>query len=233
VAAAEPQFAVRAGEALIPRLAPLAASEVTEGLGWDPEGTVLITGGLGTLGTTLARHLVTTHGIRHLLLTGRRGPDTPGADTLKTELTTLGAHVTITATDTTDRHALSTLLNTIPPEHPLTAVVHTAGVTDDTPLTGLTPQRLHPVLTPKIDGAWLLHELTRDHSPAIVLFSSISGLLGGAAQAAYTAANTYLDALAANHPSTTSLAWGLWEQESGITTRLGAADQARIARGGL
>ncbi|MFF0574643.1 type I polyketide synthase [Streptosporangium saharense] len=233
VAAEEPQFAVRAGEALIPRLAPLAAPEVAEGLGWDPEGTVLVTGGLGTLGATLARHLVTTHGVRHLVLTGRRGLDTPGAEQLRAELTALGAQVTVTATDIADRRALTELVRAIPVEHPLTAVVHTAGVTDDTPLTGLTPERLHPVLTPKIDGAWLLHELTREHSPALVLFSSVAGLLGGAAQAAYTAANTYLDALATNHPGTTSLAWGIWEQESGITTRLGAADQARIARSGL
>ncbi|MER7213755.1 beta-ketoacyl reductase, partial [Streptosporangium sp. NPDC000239] len=193
----------------------------------------MITGGLGTLGTTIARHLVTTHNIRHLILTGRRGPHTPGATQLHTELTTLGAHITITTTDTTDRHALTQLLNTIPPNHPLTAIIHTAGVTDDTPLTTLTPQRLHPVLTPKIDGAHLLHDLTRNHPPTIVLFSSISGLLGGAAQAAYTAANTYLDALATNHPTTTSLAWGLWQQESDISASLTAVDRARLARSGL
>ncbi|MER7975193.1 zinc-binding dehydrogenase, partial [Streptomyces sp. NPDC096080] len=56
---------------------------------WDPEGTVLITGGAGVLGGILARHLVTRHGMRHLLLTGRRGPDTPGATELAAELRSL------------------------------------------------------------------------------------------------------------------------------------------------
>ncbi|MFF4986716.1 type I polyketide synthase [Streptosporangium saharense] len=231
VAVDEPQVALRAGSFLVPRLGRVSSDAGAER--WDPEGTVLVTGGLGTLGATLARHLVTTHGTRHLVLTGRRGLDTPGAEQLHADLTALGAQVTIAATDATDRHALTELIRTIPAEHPLTAVVHTAGVTDDTPLSALTPERLHPVLTPKIDGAWLLHELTREHSPAIVLFSSVSGLLGGAAQAPYAAANTYLDALAANHPGTTSLAWGLWEQESGISASLTAVDRARLARSGL
>ncbi|MFF4417777.1 type I polyketide synthase, partial [Streptosporangium sp. NPDC001559] len=100
VAVDEPQVAVRAGSLLVPRLGRVSADGGTGS--WNPEGTVLITGGLGTLGATIARHLVTTHHIRHLILTGRRGPHTPGADHLHTELTTLGAHVTITATDTTD-----------------------------------------------------------------------------------------------------------------------------------
>ncbi|MEV7014125.1 SDR family NAD(P)-dependent oxidoreductase, partial [Streptosporangium sp. NPDC051022] len=243
LAADESQFALREGSALVPRLARVspAAQDDAETLRgevrsrrWDPDGTVLITGGLGGLGSVLARHLVTAHGIRNLLLTGRRGTDTPGAHDLHTELTGLGAHVTVAAADVTDRDALATALAAIPADHPLTAVVHTAGIIDDTPLTTLTAQRLHPVLTPKINGAWLLHDLLHDHDPAaVVLFSSVSGLLGGAAQAAYAAANTYLDALATHHPRTISLAWGLWEQTSGITASLTAVDHARLARTGL
>ncbi|KOU19635.1 hypothetical protein ADK94_12990, partial [Streptomyces sp. XY593] len=69
----------------------------------DPDGTVLITGGTGGLGRILARHLVTHHGARHLLLTSRTGPDAPGARELADELTAAGAHITITACDTADR----------------------------------------------------------------------------------------------------------------------------------
>ncbi|MEZ0073287.1 type I polyketide synthase [Planotetraspora sp. GP83] len=233
----EPQFALREGRALIPRLARASTTNINPRQ-WDPDGTVLITGGTGGLGSTLARHLVTTHGIRHLLLTSRRGPHTPGAHELHTELTELGAHITIATCDVTDHHALTETLATIPPDHPLTAVIHTAGTTDDTPITNLTPERLHTVLAPKIDGAWNLHHLTTNHNlTAFICFSSISGLLGGAGQANYAAANTYLDALAthrtANHQPATTLAWGLWDQATGITTHLSTADHARIARTGL
>ncbi|WP_030248274.1 SDR family NAD(P)-dependent oxidoreductase, partial [Streptomyces sp. NRRL S-350] len=179
----------------------------------DPNGTVLITGGTGTLGSLLAQHLVTTHGIRHLLLTSRRGPDTPGADQLTTRLTELGATTTITACDTTDRHALDTLLTHIPTDHPLTAVIHTAGLLDDATLTTLTPRQLHTVLQPKTDAAWHLHQATR-HLPlqAFVLYSSIAATIGSPGQANYAAANAYLDALATHRHThglpAHSLAWG-------------------------
>ncbi|WP_190019439.1 SDR family NAD(P)-dependent oxidoreductase, partial [Streptomyces lucensis] len=117
----------------------------------DPDGTVLVTGGTGTLGAITARHLITRHGAHHLLLTSRRGPNAPGATQLHQELTQLGAHITITASDTSDPHQLAHLLASIPAEHPLTAVIHTAGTTDDATLTNLTPEQLHTVLQPKID----------------------------------------------------------------------------------
>ncbi|WP_344570906.1 SDR family NAD(P)-dependent oxidoreductase, partial [Streptomyces axinellae] len=204
----------------------------------DPEGTVLITGGTGTLGALAARHLVARHGVRHLLLVSRQGPQASGAAELDAELTALGAEITLAACDAADREALADLLGRIPGEHPLTAVFHTAGVTDDGIVTALSPERLDGVLRPKVDAAWNLHELTAGTDlSAFVLYSSAAGTLGNPGQANYAAANTFLDALA-HHRHTqglpaTSLAWGLWEQASGLTEGLGAADRARIARGGL
>ncbi|MEW1547806.1 SDR family NAD(P)-dependent oxidoreductase [Streptomyces tsukubensis] len=163
----------------------------------NPDGTVLITGGTGTLGSLLARHLVTGHGTRHLLLTSRRGPDAPGAAALRDELASLGARVTIAACDTADRDALRRLLDSVPTRHPLTSVVHTAGVLDDATLGSLTPGQVDRVLRAKADAALNLHELTQGMDlSAFVLYSSMAGQLGTGGQANYAAANTFLDALA-------------------------------------
>ncbi|WP_190019441.1 acyltransferase domain-containing protein, partial [Streptomyces lucensis] len=120
----EPQIALRDGTTWTPHLTEERVVTVPPPL--DPDGTVLVTGGTGTLGAITARHLITRHGAHHLLLTSRRGPNAPGATQLHQELTRLGAHITITASDTSDPHQLAHLLASIPAEHPLTAVIHTA-----------------------------------------------------------------------------------------------------------
>jgi NADPH:quinone reductase-like Zn-dependent oxidoreductase/acyl carrier protein len=203
----------------------------------DPDGTVLITGGTGALGAALARHLV-AGGARHLLLTGRRGPHAPGAAELAAELTAAGAQVTIAACDVADRDAVATLLADVPVEHPLTAVVHTAGVLADATVAQLTEDELTAVLRPKADGARHLDELTRDADlAAFVLFSSVSGLAGTAGQANYAAANAYLDGLARHRRAAglpaVSLAWGLWGETGGMAAGLGETDRRRMGRAGL
>ncbi|MGH3899437.1 MAG: type I polyketide synthase [Pseudonocardiaceae bacterium] len=206
--------------------------------GWDPHGTVLITGGTGALGAALARHLVTTHGVRHLLLTSRRGPDAPGAAQLVNELEQLGAAVSVAGCDVADREALAKLLAGIPADHPLRAVVHTAGTVDDGILSSLTPEQVQRVLRPKVDAAWNLHELTRAADlTAFVLFSSIAGVLGNPGQGNYAAGNAFLDALAHHRRAqglpALSLAWGHWAESSSMTAGLDAVDLARLSRSGL
>nr|WP_308295344.1 SDR family NAD(P)-dependent oxidoreductase [Streptomyces sp. PSAA01] len=210
--------------------------------GVDSGGTVLVTGGTGALGAVVARHLVAVHGVRSLVLASRNGPGAAGAAELEAELVKAGARVRIMACDVADRDAVAGLLDVIPEDAPLSAVVHTAGVLDDGVLTALTPERMDVAFQSKVDGALHLHELTRDLDldlSAFVLFSSAAGTLGNAGQGNYAAANAYLDALAhqrrAQRLPAVSLAWGMWQQAAGtgMTGRLGEADQRRMTRGGV
>ncbi|MFE9610885.1 type I polyketide synthase [Streptomyces sp. NPDC006012] len=204
----------------------------------DPEGTVLITGGTGGLGALFARHLVTGHGVRNLLLVSRGGAAAPGAEELVADLTALGATVQAVACDVTDRDALAEVLAAVPAQHPLTGVVHTAGVLLDATVASLSGETVEAVLSPKLDGAWHLHELTRDADLSwFVLFSSAAGILGSPGQAAYAASNTFLDGLADYRRSlglpAIALPWGTWSREVGMTGRLTEEDMRRMARIGL
>ncbi|MDQ0841397.1 acyl transferase domain-containing protein/acyl carrier protein [Streptomyces sp. V1I6] len=218
---------------------PLGCSDEPLGMLGAASGTVLVTGATGTLGRLFARHLVAAYGAKRLLLINRRGPAVDGADELLAELAQLGAQARLVACDAADRDALATLLGTVPAEHPLTAVVHTAGVLDDGVLSSLTPERVAAVLRPKVDAAWNLHELTRDLDlSAFVLFSGAAAAFGAAGQANYAAANAFLEALAeqrrADGLRATALAWGLWApQTGGMAQRLDEVDLRRIARDGV
>ncbi|WP_330261998.1 SDR family NAD(P)-dependent oxidoreductase [Streptomyces sp. NBC_00539] len=238
LATGEPQLALRDGQAYAPALGRAEAVTAGAARPFDPEGTVLVTGATGTLGRLVARHLVTSYGARRLLLASRSGPAAEGAAALEAELTALGARVEISALDTGDRSAVAALLSGIPAAHPLTAVIHAAGVLDDGAVTTLTPQRLDTVLRPKADAALHLHELTA-HLPlsAFVLFSGAAGLLGRPGQANYAAANTFVDALAQHRRAAglpaVSLAWGLWGEASGMTGHLSDTDLRRMRRSGI
>ncbi|MEU0744696.1 type I polyketide synthase, partial [Streptomyces sp. NPDC006134] len=234
----EPQVAVRGGTLSAPRLARALAHVPADEALFAPEGTVLITGGTGSLGALVARHLVTRHHVRNLLLVSRRGPAAAGAPELVAELTGHGAEVSVVACDVADRDQVKSLLAAIPGGHPLRGVVHTAGVLDDGVIGALTPERLAAVFAPKVDAVRHLDELTRGLDlDAFAVFSSASGVFGSAGQGNYAAANAFLDGLMADRRAAglpgLSLAWGLWEQDAGMTAHLGDADQARASRGGV
>ncbi|MEV0191549.1 type I polyketide synthase [Kitasatospora purpeofusca] len=251
LAGTEPQLAIRAGRLLAARLTrATVATDPNPGTdalpGRDPDvpsgiaaagGTVLVTGAGGALGSLVAQHLVTAHGVRNLLLVGRRGADAPGLAGLAAELRGLGARVDVAACDVAERDALAALLAGIPADRPLSAVVHAAGVLDDATVESLNPARMRHVLRPKVDAALNLHALTRDLPlSAFVLFSSASATVGNAGQGNYAAANAFLDALAQHRRAldlpAQSLAWGLWERRSTMTGTLSAADLRRMSRGG-
>ncbi|WP_290063286.1 SDR family NAD(P)-dependent oxidoreductase, partial [Amycolatopsis solani] len=161
---------------------------------WQPRGTVLVTGGTGALGAHVARWLATA-GAEKIVLTSRRGRQAPGAEDLVTELTGLGAEVTIAACDVADRAALAELLDGI--RDGLTAVVHAAGTGGATPLDDADLGPFADILAAKVAGAEHLDALLGDTElDAFVLFSSIAGVWGSGGQSAYGAANAHLDALA-------------------------------------
>ncbi|WP_240649380.1 type I polyketide synthase [Streptomyces sp. Z26] len=239
----EPQIALRpGGRALAPRLVRHTppATRPDAAPPFDPDRTVLVTGASGAVGTAVARHLVTACGVRHLLLTSRRGPDAPGMDALRAELAAAGAEVTVTACDAADRDALAALLAAVPADRPLGAVVHAAGVLDDGIVSSLTPERVRTVLRPKVDAAAHLDELTRELGldlTAFVLFSSASGTFGGPGQGNYAAANAYLEAVAQRRRADglpgLALGWGLWAANSDMTAGLATADRQRRERTGI
>ncbi|WP_433470670.1 type I polyketide synthase [Saccharomonospora azurea] len=240
----EDQVAIRANGVFARRLVRAGANAAP----WEPTGTILITGGTGALGARVARWAA-AHGATRVVLASRGGE----APELDAELRDLGAEVSIVACDVTDREALAALVDHAnSDEHPLTAVVHTAGVLDDGVLEHMSAEQFTGVLGAKADAALWLHELTRDLDlTAFVLFSAFAGTVGSAGQGNYAAANAVLDALAeqrvADGLPAASISWGPWagggmaERAAGSLAELGlpalnpdtaVAELARVATGG-
>uniref|UniRef100_UPI000B32EB6A type I polyketide synthase n=1 Tax=Streptomyces sp. TP-A0356 TaxID=1359208 RepID=UPI000B32EB6A len=223
----EDQAAIRATGVLGRRLVAAAPAPEEQ---WAPTGTVLVTGGTGALGARVARWAA-ERGADHLVLASRRGAQAPGAAELEAELTAAGTQVTFAACDLTDREAVRGLLD----DHPVDAVVHTAGTLADGVMDGLTEEQFATVVRAKVTAARHLDELTRERDlSAFVLFSSFAGTVGSAGQANYAAANAMLDALAEQRRTeglpATSIAWGPW---AGGGMAADASAENRQRRGGV
>lgn len=237
LASREEVVAVHGGKITIPRISKQPPMpESSQAMSLDVSGTVLITGGTGGLGATLSRDIVHTHGAKSLLLVSRSGIKAPGAHELSEELQSANAAVRVEACDVGDCVQLATLLDNHTQHQypPITAVIHCAGTVSDAFLGSQTPERVSSVLRPKVDAAWNLHELVPETVRSFVLFSSYVSVLGNEGQAAYSAGNAFLDALArfrvARGLPALSLAWGPWANEAGMAggSKL-AAIPARIA----
>ncbi|WP_394827510.1 type I polyketide synthase [Pendulispora albinea] len=213
---AEREIALRGENAWVRRL--VRAETPAPEKPWQPQGTVLITGGTGALGAQSARWLA-RHGAKRLVLVSRRGLNAPGAPELMAELVALGTHVTVAACDIADSNAIVKLLTSLP--EPVTSVVHAAGVVGRiAPLTDTTLEEFAEVVAGKVEGAVHFDALTALPSipalDAFVLFSSVAGTWGARGQTAYGAANAFLEALAHQRRTrglpTTSVAWGPWAE---------------------
>ncbi|KXX74579.1 Erythronolide synthase, modules 1 and 2, partial [Madurella mycetomatis] len=238
---AEPECAVRHGQVFVPRMErvssipkPLLAKHRLV----RPDGAVLITGGLGHLGARVARWLVGDHQVRDLVLTSRHGMDAPGVDALVTELSSLGARVTVMSKNIADPTSVNEILATFSKDRPLRGIVHAAGVVDSGVLSAMTQGRCEAAIAPKVYGAWLLHQLTRYMDlDLFLMFSSISGVMGMLGLANYAAANTFLDALAhqrrAQGLAATSVAYGTWAGDGGMASRLSSNTRSHLTHFGL
>ncbi|HEY0135476.1 MAG TPA: SDR family NAD(P)-dependent oxidoreductase, partial [Nannocystis sp.] len=217
----ENQVRWRGGVREVARLLPHAvgpAAPVAAGAAhFDPDGTYLITGGLGGLGRALAAWLLGHQGVKHLVLTGRREPDAEAVAWLTTQRAG-GARVEVIAADIGDPAQVDALLATMARDlPPLVGVFHLAAVLDDATIANQNVARLQAVLAPKLRGAWHLHRATASlRLQHFVLFSSAAGVFGTPGQANYAAANAGLDALAELRRQRglagLSLAWGPWAE---------------------
>ncbi|MPY64690.1 SDR family NAD(P)-dependent oxidoreductase, partial [Streptomyces spongiae] len=160
-----------------------------------PDGTYLITGGAGGLGSALARDLA-ERGKPDLVLTGRTA--TPPRDLLA-DLRARGARARYHAVDVCDEAAVDALVAGLPP---LDGVFHAAGTAAPGSLRGKPDEEIEDVLAAKVRGTTLLAGALRRHGhedAVCVAFSSVSSVLPGLAGALgdYAAANAFLDAFAA------------------------------------
>ena len=160
---------------------------------FDPDKSYLLVGGLGGLGRTLAEWMV-RKGARHLAFMSRSGADRPEAAATLRWLEARDIEVSVYRADVTDYEAVKSCTTELGPR--LGGVFQAAMVLQDTPLNKMTHQQWQTCVRPKVRGTYNLHKATLETAlDFFVCFSSASAIVGAMAQANYSAANTYLDAL--------------------------------------
>nr|VFK24457.1 MAG: malonyl CoA-acyl carrier protein transacylase [Candidatus Kentron sp. MB] len=231
----EDQVAYREGRRYVARLVKSKAFESDRHLPFQAESSYLITGGLGTLGLEIARWMV-GQGVRHLILTGRRGPSDE-ARTVLQELEEMGVGILVVSTDISDKTQVLCLFQQIDANMPpLRGIIHTAGVVEDGVLAQLDMERFDRVMAPKVFGTWHLHTITQDLPlDFFVCFSSMASLLRSAGQGNYAAANAFMDALAHHRHAmglpALSINWGMWTK--GMSAHLDSRYRDRFTAAGL
>jgi acyl transferase domain-containing protein len=230
----EDQVAVRSSGVYGRRLARSAPGAARR---WRPRGTALLVGGTGGVGAQIARWLA-EQGAPRLVLTGRRGPDAPGAAELARELRDLGAEVAVVACDAGDRTALARIKQQAAADgHPVTTVMHIAGAGVLRDLHSTDLAEFAGTTYAKIAGAEALDAVFSDPDELddFLLFSSISAIWGSGEHGAYAAANAYLDGLAENRRArglpARSVVWGIWDPKEGGGMAAGLVEDQLRSRG--
>jgi acyl transferase domain-containing protein/acyl carrier protein len=212
----EDEVALRAGKRLVPRLRRIRSAIPAPVLHLRADGKYLVTGGLGGLGLHTAAWLA-ERGAGHIVLTSRHPPSEEARRVVGDIARRTGATVVVHLADVSDPLQTRTLIESLRAGGPqLRGVLHAAGIEGRGRLVELSAAGLAAVLAPKAQGAWLLHELTRDlELDLFVMFSSIASVWGSQGQGDYAAANAFLDGLAharrADGLPATSLNYGPWE----------------------
>jgi acyl transferase domain-containing protein/acyl carrier protein len=209
----EVEVAVRGDRILAPRLQP-APVERGRGLQLDPEGSYLVTGAFGVLGSLTSRWIA-DNGAGTLFLMGRNEPSAAGMQAID-EIRRAGTAVEVVVGDVSLEVEVERLFERIRGSAiPLRGIFHAAGVLEDSAVDRVTPEAMSRVFAPKVQGSWLLHQHSQGWSlDHFVLFSSAAAVLAAPGQASYAMANTFLDGLAHYRRGlrlpAVSIDWGPW-----------------------
>ena len=190
-----------------------------------PEATYLITGGVGALGLLMAEWLV-NRGARHLALLTIADPGESAQDKIE-QLKKQGVEVVVTMGDVTSLPEMENIFKDISANMPpVKGILHLAGILDDHPYSQMSWEQMQRVLAPKVQGSWVLHQLTRKMElDFFILFSSVASVIGNPGQANYAAANFFLDQMASYRQSlglpVLTINWGFWESLGLVTEKKG------------
>jgi len=194
-----------------------AAAELTGSVDrFRSDSTYLITGGLGGLGLKVAWWMM-ERGARYLVLMGRSAPGAEALETIRA-MEERGVRVTIAQGDVARPEDVEMVFAEVEASGlPMRGIVHAAGIIDDGVLEHMDWQRFERVLAPKMEGAWHLHQCSRNLTlDFFILFSSMASLFGNPGQGNYAAANAYMDTLAhfrrAQGHRALSINWGPWSE---------------------
>jgi acyl transferase domain-containing protein/acyl-CoA synthetase (AMP-forming)/AMP-acid ligase II/pimeloyl-ACP methyl ester carboxylesterase len=205
----EDRLAIRGNNLYVARLEKITGLPANKSLKIATNNSYLITGGWGALGLQVARWLI-EKGAKKLILVGKNQPNSNA----RQEIDRLreNANIELKSIDISQLELVRELIKNYPN---LKGIIHAAGVLDDGVLQNQTWEKFQTVISPKIDGAWNLHQVTQEiNLDFFVMFSSVASLIGSPGQANYSVANAGLDAIAryrrSQHLPALSINWGPW-----------------------